>query len=87
MQLTTFHRLRGSLRLLSAVTGAGVVVAMGALTIADQGNQDGASTASPNGWAVATVTMTPPPEAPETSFAAPTFKAVPCAKRAVYPCS
>jgi hypothetical protein len=87
MQLTTFHRVRGSLKVLSAVTGASVVVAMGALTVGYQGNEVGTSIASTNGWEQATITRMPSPAAPETSFAIPTFKAIPCAKRAVYPCS
>jgi hypothetical protein len=86
-----FHRLRGSVKVLSAVIGASGVVAMGALTVAHSGNDIGASTASTNGWPAATVTRTPPPSAPQTSFAAPPViagqpGAAPCPKRGVYPC-
>ena len=45
-----FHRVRGSVKVLSAVIGASVVVAMGAVTVAYPGNEVGASAASPNGW-------------------------------------
>lgn len=70
-----FHRVRGSVKVLSAVIGASVVVAMGAVTVAYPGNEVGASAASPNGWRAATVTRTPPASAPQTSFATPPITA------------
>jgi hypothetical protein len=75
-----FHRVRGSVKVLSAVIGASVVVAMGAVTAAYRGNDVGASATSPNSWPAATVTRTPPASAPETSFAAPPITAAPCPK-------
>jgi hypothetical protein len=86
MELLNFRRLRGSVKVLSAVLGAGAVVTAGALTIAYQGNEMGTSTASTSGWERATVTRSASPPAPETSFATPPHTATPCAKRAVYPC-
>jgi hypothetical protein len=86
MQPTNFHRLRGSVKVLSAVIGTSVVVAMGALTVAYPANEVGTSTASTNGWPAATSTWTPPPSVPETSFATPTFTATLCPKRATMPC-
>jgi hypothetical protein len=85
MELTKFHRLRGSVKMLSAVLGAGVVVTS-AVTAAYQGNELSTSTASTSGWEQATVTRSPSPATPETSFAAPPHTANPCAPRAVYPC-
>jgi hypothetical protein len=41
MQLMNFHRLRGSVKVLSAVLGASVVVTMGAVTVAHQDNEAG----------------------------------------------
>jgi hypothetical protein len=87
MELVNFHRLRGSVKVLSAVLGASVVVTMGAMTVAYQRNEVSASTASENAWTAATVTRSPSPAAPQTSFAAPPFLNGPCPKRAVYPCS
>ena len=81
-----FHRVRGSVKVLSAVVGAGVVVAMGAVTVAHPGNDVGASATSPKGWPAATVTRTPPASAPQTSFAAPPITAIPCPKRVTLPC-
>jgi hypothetical protein len=81
------HCLRGRVKVLSAVIGASVVVAMGAVTVAYPGNEVGTSTATPNGWPAATITRTPPPSAPHTSFAAPTLTATPCPKRVSLPCS
>ena len=72
--------VRGSLRVLSAVVGASVVVTMGAVTVAYSGNEGDTSTASTNGWAVATLTVTTAPSALETPGASPTFKAIPCPK-------
>jgi len=72
--------------MLSAAVGASVVVAMGAVTVAYPSNQLGTSTARPTGWPAATVTRTPPPSAPQTSFATPTLTATPCPKRATLPC-
>jgi hypothetical protein len=85
MELVNFHSLRASVKVVSAVIGASVVVAMGALTIAYSGTEVG--TAGPNGWSAETIGRTPPPTAPETSFATPTFTATPCPKRATMPCS
>jgi hypothetical protein len=81
-----FGRVRGSLKVLSAVIGAGVV-AMGAVTVAYPGDEVGASATSPKGWPAATVTRTPPASAPQTSFATPPVTATPCPKRATLPCS
>jgi hypothetical protein len=80
------HGVRGSVKMLSAVIGASVVVAMGAVTVAYPGNDGGASATSPNGWPAATVTRTPPASAPETSFEAPPITATPCPKRVTLPC-
>jgi hypothetical protein len=81
-----FHRVRGSVKALSAVIGASVVVAMGAVTVAYPGNEVGASATSPKGWPVAAVTRTPPASAPQTSFATPPITATPCPKRVTLPC-
>jgi hypothetical protein len=86
MELMNFHRLRGSVKVLSAAIGASVVVAMGALTVAYPANEVRTSTASTNGWPVASIARTPPPSVPETPFATPTFTATPCPKRATMPC-
>jgi hypothetical protein len=91
MEPMNFHRLRGSVKALSVAIGASGVIAMGALTVAHSGNDIDASTASTNGWGAATITRTPPPSAPQTSFAAPPVIAgdpgpAPCPKRGVYPC-
>jgi hypothetical protein len=86
LELMNFHRIRGSLRVLSAVLGASVVVTMGALTVAYAGNEGDTSTASTNDLPP-TLTVTTAPAAPETAFASPTFKAVPCPKRATMPCT
>jgi hypothetical protein len=85
MELMNVHRLRGSVKMLSAVLGASVVTA-GAVTVAYQGNEVSTSTASTSGWEAATVTRSTSPAAPETPFAAPPHTATPCAPRAVYPC-
>jgi hypothetical protein len=60
MELMTFRGLRGSMKVLSGVTGAGVVVTTGAATVAYPGNAVGAGTAGTNGWPVATITRTTP---------------------------
>jgi len=86
MEPNNFHRLRGRVKVLSAVIGASVVVAMGAVTVAYPGNDGGATATSPNGWPAATVTRTPPASAPETSFATPPITATPCPKRVTLPC-
>jgi len=86
MEPNNFHRLRGRVKVLSAVIGASVVVAMGAVTVAYPSNQLGTSTARPTGWSAATVTRTPPASAPQTSFAAPPITATPCPKRVTLPC-
>jgi hypothetical protein len=85
MEPKNFHRLRGRVKVLSAVIGASVVVAMAAVTVAYPGTEVGASATSSNGWPAATITRTPP--APRTSFAAPTLTATPCPKRVTLPCS
>ena len=87
MQLLNFHRLRGSVKGLSAVLGASVVVTTGAVTVAYQGNEFGTGITSTTGWAAETVTRSPSPAAPETSFATPPVTATPCPKRATMPCS
>lgn len=91
MQSINIHRLGGSVKLFAAVIGASGAVAMGALTLGHSVSEVGATTASANGWPAATVTRTPPPPAPQTSFAAPPViagqpGAAPCPKRGVYPC-
>jgi hypothetical protein len=86
MEPLNFRRLRGSVKVLSAVLGAGTVVTAGALTVAYQGNEVGTSNASTSGWEEATVTRSASPPVPETPFATPPHTATPCAKRAVYPC-
>jgi hypothetical protein len=80
------HRVRGSVKVLSAVIGASAVVAMGAVTVAYPGNEVSTSATSPKGWPAATVTRTPPASAPQTSFAAPPITATPCPKRVTLPC-
>jgi hypothetical protein len=59
MELMTFQRLRSSMKVLSGVTGVGVVVTTGAAAVAYTGNEVGASTAGINGWPAATITPTP----------------------------
>jgi hypothetical protein len=87
MEPTNTHRLRGPVKVLSAVIGDSVVIAMGAVTVAYPGNEVGTSATRSNGWPAATITRTPPPSAPHTSFAAPTLTATPCPKRVTLPCS
>jgi hypothetical protein len=82
---TNFRRLRGGVKVLSAVIGASVV-GMGTITVAYPGTEVGASATSPKGWPAATVTRTPPASAPQTSFAAPPITATPCPKRVTLPC-
>jgi hypothetical protein len=81
------HRLRGRVKVLSAVIGGSVVIAMGAVTFAYPGDEVGASATSPEGWPAATVTRTPPASAPQTSFATPPISATPCPRRVTLPCS
>jgi hypothetical protein len=87
LKLMNFHRVR-SVRVLSAVLGASVVVTMGAATVAYSGYEAAASPASPNSVTEPTITPTPhaPPE-PKISFASPTIKGIPCGKRQTMPCS
>jgi hypothetical protein len=87
MQLKNFRRVSGTVKALSAVTGAGVFVTMRAMTVACSGHEVDTSTASPDNWAVATIIATPPSAGPETAFAEPTHKAIPCPPRATFPCS
>lgn len=77
MMKRTFHRLRGRVKVLSALVGASVVVAMGAVTAAPSGPEAHANTTSTNGWSAATITQTRPSAAPQTSLAAPTVTANP----------
>jgi hypothetical protein len=84
MKPMTPHRVRGSLKTLSAVIGAGVVVTMGAVTFAHAG-EDGVSTASTN-VLPQTLTSTTAPTELATPFASPTYTATPCPKRATMPC-
>lgn len=86
MEPIDVHRLRGRVKVLSAVIGASAVVAMGAVTVAYPVNEVSTSTTSSNGWPAATITRTPPPSAPEKSFATPTLTATPCPKRVTFPC-
>jgi hypothetical protein len=87
MKPNNFHRLRGRVKVLSAVIGGSVVITMGAVTVAYPGTEVGADAPSSNGWPAATITRTPPASAPRTSFAAPTVTATPCPKRVTLPCS
>ena len=83
MKLSTFSRR--NLAALSASVGVGVVVTMGALTVAQ----------SPDGVDPATATVRALPEATlrvaatelATPSAAPTFTATPCPKRKTMPCT
>jgi hypothetical protein len=85
MELGTFRRVAGSVKVLAAVIGAGVVVAMGAITIANGDDAVATTTASTNGFPLS-VRPTPAPTELATSFARPTYTATPCAKRATMPC-
>jgi hypothetical protein len=85
MEHRTFCRVAGSVKVLAAVIGAGVVVSMGAITIAN-GDEVATRTASTNGLPVASVTLSTAPTELATSFARPTYTARPCAKRATMPC-
>ena len=87
MKLMNSHRVR-SVRALSAVLGASVIVTMGAATVAYSGYEANASTASANSVTEPTITQTPyvPPE-PKISFAKPTIKGIPCGKKQTMPCS
>jgi hypothetical protein len=86
MELRTFCRVAGSVKVLAAVIGAGIVVAMGAITIGYGDDGVGTSTASTNGLPVASVTLSTAPTELATSFARPTYTAHPCPKRATMPC-
>ena len=86
MEHMNLHRLRGSVKVLSALIGASVVVTMGAATVAYSGYEADASTASANSVIEPTITQTPPPE-PKISFASPPIKGIPCGKRQTMPCS
>jgi len=79
-------QLRLNVKLFSAVAAAGAIVAMGALGFEQPSTGDTAYMASARGWSAATTTKTASPRAPETPFAAPTFTAAPCPKRATFPC-
>ena len=59
------------IKILSAVIGAGVVIAMGGLTVAVGGTDAHADSGTTAGTAK---TRTAPPSAPETPSAAPTLK-------------
>lgn len=85
MELTTFRRVTGRMKALSAVTGAGVVITRGAFTVT-YGDDAGTSTASTPDLPVATLTLTTAPTELATPFASPTHTATPCAKRATMPC-
>ena len=67
----TPHRITLWIKMLSAVAGAGVVIAMGVLTVAVGGNE---AHADDNGVAGTTITMGRPPSTPPTEFAAPELK-------------
>jgi hypothetical protein len=86
MEQKTFHHVTGSVKILSAVIGAGVVVAMGAITVASGADEPDTSTASSNQLQRASVTQTTAPSELATPFASPTYVAHPCAKRATMPC-
>jgi hypothetical protein len=86
MELGTFRRLVGSVKVLAAVIGAGIVVTMGAITIAHGDDEVTTKTASINGLPLPSVKPTAAPTELATSFARPTYTATPCAKRATMPC-
>ena len=86
LKLMNLHRV-ASVRVLSAVLGASVVVTMGAATVAYSGYEADASTASASSVTEPTITQTPPPPEPKISFASPTIKGIPCGKRQTMPCS
>jgi hypothetical protein len=85
MELRTFGRRAGRVKVLAAVIGTGAVVAMGAITIAHVENEVGTSTARTNDLPMASVTMTTARTELPISYA-PTYTAHPCAKRATMPC-
>ena len=87
MEHMNLHRLRGSVKVLSALIGASVVVTMGAATVAYSGYEADASTTSANSVIEPTITQTPTPPEPKISFASPPVKAIPCGKRQTMPCS
>jgi hypothetical protein len=87
METMYVQRRHCRVKVLFAVTGVSVVLTMGALTVAPRSDDAVTSTASPSGAPVATITKTASPQAPETPFAEPTFIAIPCPKRATYPCT
>ena len=68
----TPHRITLWIKMLSAMAGAGVVIAMGVLTVAVGGNE---AHADNKGIAGTTITMGRPPPTPQTEFAAPKLKA------------
>lgn len=68
----TPHRSTLWIKMLSAVTGAGVVIAMGVLTVAVGDNE---AHADDNGGAGITITMERPPPTPHTWIARPNVKA------------
>jgi hypothetical protein len=86
MEQRTFHCVTGSVKMLAAVIGAGVVVAMGAITVASGAHEPGTSTASSHDLPMASVTLTTAPTALATPFASPTHTASLCAKRQTMPC-
>jgi hypothetical protein len=87
MEPNNFHRVRGRVKMLSAVIGGSVVITMGAVTVAYPGTEVDTDATRSNGWPAATITRTPPASVPETSFATPTVTATPCPKRVTLPCS
>jgi hypothetical protein len=85
MVLTTPPHVNGRIKALSAVMGAGVVIAMGAITVA-YGHDGDTSVAGVNGLPMAKLTLTTAPTELATPFASPTHTATPCPKRATMPC-
>jgi hypothetical protein len=81
-----FHRLRGRMNALAALSGAGAVAALAAMAIPHPGINIDASTARATAVPAATATWTAPPSVPQISFAAPPVVASPCQPREVLPC-
>ena len=78
-------RAGGNVKFLSAALGIGTVLTMGALT-ATQTNAQADASVKPLTATQATVTSTTAEPTLKVAFAEPTVVAVPCAKRATYPC-
>lgn len=84
MELNAFRHLAGSIKLMSAVMGASVVVVMGVISLGSGSGEASISVALSDGSA--NVTATTAPKGLATPFASPTHIATPCPKRATLPC-